>query len=45
MRKRQGMVFGADPLYRQAATAGLKSARISYVNDTLAGAVRMDIFC
>jgi len=37
MRQRTGDWCAAEPWTRAAAEAGLKSARISYVNDTLAG--------
>lgn len=39
MRKRAGDVCASAPLTRAAADAGLKSARITYVNDTLSGAL------
>lgn len=38
MRKREGDVCASEPLTRGAADLGLKSARISYVNDHLSGA-------
>lgn len=39
MRKRDGDLCASEPLTRAAADAGLKSARISYVNDSLSGAL------
>jgi TPR repeat protein len=37
MYKRAGDICASEPWTRRAAEAGLKSARISYVNDALAG--------
>lgn len=34
---RAGDLCGAEPLYRRAADQGLKSARLTYVNDVVAG--------
>lgn len=39
MHKRAGDVCASEPLTRGAAELGLKSARISYVNDYLSGAL------
>ena len=40
MHKRQGDVCAAAPVTHQAALQGLKSARLTYVDDVLAGAYR-----
>ena len=40
MRKRFGAPCAVEPLYRRAANQGLKSARISYVDEHLSGAWR-----
>ena len=39
MRKREDEMCASEPLTRRAAEMGLKSARISYVNDYLSGAL------
>lgn len=40
MRKRSGDACAVEPLYRRAANRGLKSARISYVDEYLSGTWR-----